>query len=880
MSLATGTRIGPYEILGPIGAGGMGEVYRARDSKLQRDVAIKILPAAFATDPDRLARLEREAQVLASLNHPNIAAIYGFEERALVLELVDGPTLADRIAQGPIPIDEALPIARQIAEALEAAHEHGVIHRDLKPANIKLRADGTVKVLDFGLAKLHDPNVSHGSNDPNALSLSPTIMSPAHTQLGVILGTAAYMSPEQARGKAVDRRADIWGFGCVLYEMLTGMAPFAGEDVSLTLSKILQRDPDWSALPADTPDAMVPLLRRCLEKDPKRRLRDIGEARVVLEGSPAQPASRPRRSITLTVAVPVLVAAVILTGLAVWALKPAATGGGAAAPVVRLSVTMPEGERIAGAGGFGANGWHPLAVSPDGTQLAYVSGGRLYLRAMNSLGVRPTQGTDGAASPFFSPDSQWVGFFAQGQLRKVSVAGGVATPLTDAPVAAGGSWSEDGWVYFAPTNTAGLLRVRADGGAAEPVTTLDRSKGEVSHRWPHVLPGGNAILFTVWRGPGFDEMDIQLHRVADATRSVVIQGGTTGRYMPSGHLVYARAGEMTAVRFDLTRMAAVGSPVSLGIRVREVEGAHYTVSDGGVLAYVPGYAQFERRLIRVSPDGRVEDLEAPLRAYEDVHLSPDGSRAALTVQGATWGIWVFDLERKTDTLLTRATGTSQWPVWTADGRRLVYRGTRAGFRNLYWRNADGTGTEERLTTSERMQTPSSVSSDGQWVAFDEVDPKTGNDVGLLSLAGNRSTKPFLNTPAAEGSLRFSPDDRWVTYTADDSGLDQVYVQPFPGGERVPVSTRGGTLPRWSADGRRLFYREGDAMMTVEISTTPTLRVGTPQRMFTAPDRLGEYDVTADGGFLGIQRTDPIEASTQIHVVVNWFEELRRMLPVN
>jgi len=882
MSLAAGSRIGSYEIVSLLGAGGMGEVYRARDAKLHRDVAVKILPPAFATEPDRLARFEREAQVLASLNHPNIAAIYGFEEgRALVLELVDGPTLADRLAQGPVPLDEALPIARQIAEALEAAHEHGVIHRDLKPANIKLRADGTVKVLDFGLARATGP-AEPGHHAASGLSMSPTVMSPAMTQLGVILGTAAYMSPEQARGKAVDRRADVWAFGCVLYEMLTAKAPFADEDISLTLSKILQREVDWSALPVSA-TAVEPLLRRCLDKDPRTRLRDIGEARIALSSLASGPAAHDparlqTRGLSYTVAAAALIITAGVAAAATWILRPVSAD--TALPVVRLAVTLPAGERLAGAQGFTADAWMPLAMSPDGTQLAYVSGSRLFLRPMNGLDVRGTQGTDGAASPFFSPDGGWIGFVAQGQLKKVSVTGGLATPLTSAPVAAGASWAADGSIYFAPTNITGIWRVSANGGEAEAVTALDRAKGEVSHRWPQVLPGGKAILFTVWRGPGWDEMDIHVHDLSTGQRSVLIQGGSTGRYVRSGHLVYVRAGELMAAPFDLARLVLTGESRSLGIAVREGEGGHFTVSDSGLLAYVPA-TPIDRRLVLMSRDGTVADLGAPLRPYEDIVQSPDGRRVAVTTLGPTWGIWVFDLDAKREILLTRGSPTSQWPVWTPDGSRIIYRGTRAGSRNLYWRRADGTGDEERLTSDDSMQTPVSVSPDGRWLAYEEIAAASTDDLRLLPLDGSRTPQPLIATAAREGGAQFSPDGRWLAFESDDSGRVQVYVQPFPGpGERVPVSTGAGMSPGWSHDGRRIFYLDGETVMEAEISTAPVVRVGAPRPAFTLINMLGSFEIMRDGRLLGIQRTGTAEAATQIHVVVNWFQELAQRVPVN
>jgi Protein kinase domain len=566
LSLSLGTRLGPYEVTAQIGAGGMGEVYRARDTKLDRSVALKILPQSFAQDAKRLARFEREAKTLASLSHPNIAIIHGFEEadgiKALVMELVEGPTLADRIAQGPIPVDEALPIAKQIAEALEAAHEQGTVHRDLKPANVIVRPDGTVKVLDFGLAK------AIAGEAGTDLANSPTVTALA-TRAGVLLGTAAYMSPEQARGKAVDKRTDIWAFGCVLYEMLTGTCAFAADDVSGTLAHVPMKELEWEALPASTPASIRHLIQRCLQKDPERRLRDIGDAGFQIEdaqnAAPSGAATARRRKSQERVSW-MAAMLIVVVGMTTLNFRRAPAPQGSPA-VARLTVVLPAGDRL------GSLNNAAVALSPGGTQLAYVgvkdSHQQLYFRSLDGVDSKAISGTEGATSPFFSPDGQWIGFFALGKLKKVSVAGGAVEILCDAPSrdGFGGSWGPDNSIYFAPGGGAGLWKVSASGGIPTEVTGLDRSYGEISHRWPQVLPGGKALLFTVWMGPGFDEHRIDVQALQTGKRRVLVRGGTTGRYVASGHLVYARADALMAVRMDLDRLETVSdAPLTLAWR--------------------------------------------------------------------------------------------------------------------------------------------------------------------------------------------------------------------------------------------------------------------------------------------------------------------------
>jgi serine/threonine-protein kinase len=880
----TGRKLAHYEITSHLGSGGMGDVYQATDSKLGRSVAVKFLPESFVHDADRVARFEREARVLASLNHPNIAAIYGLEDandkKFLVMELVPGETLAERISRGPIPLDESLAIAKQIVAALEAAHEKGIIHRDLKPANIKVTEDGKVKVLDFGLAKAYGEGTTS-----ETLSNSPT-MSLAATNAGAILGTAAYMSPEQARGKLVDKRADIWAFGVVFYEMLTGVKLFQSNTVADTFAAVLKEEPDFNRVPAETQR----LLRWCLDKDPKRRLRDIGDARSLLEET-RDSTSRPRSLRNLGMGAGVLLAAVgvaiFITAAAVWKLKPVPPS--IAVKMARLSVSLEPGETIAG--DFGP----PMALSPDGSNIAYASkrlgeSQQLYLRSIDANEAKAVPDSEEAANPFFSPDGKWVGFFSQGKLKKVRVAGGAVVSLCDAGGGLGGTWAEDGTIYFAPASLSGLRKVRENGGASEEFTTLYRDKGEVSHRWPQVLPGGKAILFTVWIGTGWDEASLQLLVLKTGERRTVVDGARTGRYV-SGHLVYSRDGTDTlmSIPFDLDRLqVGSGPPVTLSESVMDLsEGGEFAISDSGILAYVEGNPhRYESRLVWVSRNGTVEPLPAPARAYQEPSISPDGSRVAICIAGPVYGIWIYEFGASTLTPLF-ASGDSQAPMWTLDGNRVVYRGTRKGFRNIYWRAVDGSGVEEQLTVGDNNQAPGTWwPPDGKQFIFQEVDPTTGFDLWVKHLDGDRQQQPILRTSNHEFNphLSLSPNGRWLAYVSNESGRKEIWVQPFPileGGKKWKVSTEGGNEPVWSRDGTELFYRDGDKMMSSKIAKGPDFSASLPSMVFKGRFHFSvtgnsAYDVSRDGRFLMVQTPESDRNDAQFHIVLNWFEELQRI----
>jgi serine/threonine-protein kinase len=866
----------------------MGEVYRARDPKLRREVAIKVLPEAFSQDPERLARFEREARVLASLNHANIATIHGLEEAGgvdfLVMECVPGETLAERISKGPIPVEESLGLFTQIAGALEAAHAKGVVHRDLKPSNVKVTPEGHVKLLDFGLAKAIAGDVSAPD-----MSQSPTVSRQA-TGGGVLLGTAPYMSPEQARGQGVDRRADIWAFGCCLYESLAGKALFLEETVSDTLAGILKLEPDWRGLPSGTPAIVRSLLRRCLAKDPNHRLQHIGDARVEIEEALAEPpgSAPPESPATVTQSTRKLLAMGV-AGLAM---------GAALASVLVWTVLRPDTSPMQGTSRFEvtlpsdlelAGERCPIAVSPDGRTLAFVGTSghedQLYLRSLDSLEVRPIPGTEGAHSPFFSPDSRSIGFFAGGELMKVSVDGSTRVALCDVEDGREASWAPDDTVVFSRSGATTLYRVSASGGQAQQIAGLEAERGEMGFWSPHVLPGGRSVVFTAVSGGGEQSRKIVAASMTTGERRTLIEGGAGPCYAPSGHLLYSRGDSLMAVRFDAGSLETSGAPVPV-IQNLENTGSrgHFGFSDGGVLTYVPNRETGWTSPVWSDLDGALEPIELPPRNYWSPSLSPDGTRVALSITSDVMETWILELDRGTLNKFTFE-GGNHIPVWTPDGRRLVFSSDREGPFNLFWKPADGTGVAERLTTSDWHQDPSSWSPDGKILAFAQDHPATDWDIWLLHMDGDRREESFVRTDFSERHPMISPDGQWLAYASNESGRFEVYVQPFPaGGQKWLISTQGGTAPLWARDGTKLFYRDGDTLLMVRVETGPTFSAGRPQVLLEAPMRVfsgygtPDYDVATDGHrFLMIPlATQP--PRRHIHVVLNWFEELRRLVP--
>ena len=914
-----GTRIGAYQIEAWIGAGGMGEVYRARDTKLNRQVAIKVLLPAVADDPDRLARFGREAQVLALLNHPNIAQIHGFEDeggvRALVMELVEGPTLADRIAAAAIPVGEALSIAMQIAEALEAAHERGIIHRDLKPANIKVREDGTVKVLDFGLAKALE---STGSSAGVGAAVSPTPGAGANaTAAGLIFGTPAYMSPEQARGKAMDRRADLWAFGCVLYEMLTGRRAFDGESRAGVMAAVDTNEPDWTLLPAETPETVRTLLRRCLERDRARRLDSAAAARLEIDDAlTARTAQTPvrgavywrRRLVAMAPAIGAALAAAIVT----WLVGRPGPRAPALSPLVVGIVTPPARPLNV------SSNDRDLALSPDGRYLVYrfggtvTNGGPLMVRRMNQLDARPLPDITNAYTPFFSPDSLWIGFFENRELKKVPVEGGPVMTLGPVKGASlGASWADDNTIVFATDDPGtGLWRVSADGGEPVVLTKPDAAQRESDHAFPSVLPDGRGVLFTVTAAGRADNAQVAILDLRSGRWKRLVRGGSQAEYVePStgsgqlpfadsgrnGYLVYAAAGTLRAVRFDPVRLE-LGDPVMVAqdVLAKASGGANYAVSRQGRLVYMPGAVAETRlgSLVWVDRKGHEEPIAVPPRAYATPRLSPDGTRVALSIadQGNN-EIWILDLARDELRRLTFSPGMDSMPLW-ADSRRIVYMSSRDGVPNIYSQAVDGGGTADRLTTSANPQWPTSINGT-RLFGFENAPKIAPREVLVLHLTD--PTRPGVSPapagPPVQALFRgnfadISPDGRYLAYQSDESGRMEVHVRPFPqvDSDRQQVSTGGATRPVWAQNGELFYLDESDALTVVPVQTSgPTFIHGRPKKLFDTlykylqPSPARNYDVTPDGQrFLMVKDAtalDPNATPAHIVVVDRWLEEL-------
>jgi len=900
-----GRRLGSFAIRSLLGVGGMGDVYRAHDDTLGRDVAIKVLPPLFTADPERRARLEREARLLATLNHPHIGAIYGLHEadglRALVLELVEGETLAQRIARaadpvgksGTVPLTDALAIARQIADALDAAHEKGVVHRDLKPANIKITPEGVVKVLDFGLAKASSPS---GHADL------------AESRVGVILGTPAYMSPEQARGQSVDKRGDVWAFGCVLYEIVSGHLAFPGATASDTIAKILEREPDWSALPAATPAPIRRLLRRCLTKDPQRRLRDMGDVRTEIDAVDEALPGGSEDVLTSTTPVSArtawrrsIVAGTVGFGLALalvsWApwrtVRPTAS--------LRLSAELGVDASLASLNlRFG----DAAVLSPDGAVIAFVAqkngGGRpeLYVRRLNELHATRLPDTEDALAPFFSPDGQWLGFFASNKLKKVPVMGGAVVTLSDALSPRGGTWGEDQTIVFSPNSQPGtrLERVSAAGGTPEPLTPL--AAGELLQLWPQMLPGGKAVLYTSSNSPGaYDDANLVVQAWPSGTPKVVYRGGYHARYLTSGHLVFIHAGTLFAAPFDLARLEMSGEPAPVieGVRSNSITGgAQFTVSGGGTLVYLPGPSIGAGAPIHLmTREGKTTPLAFTPANWIELLFAPDGQRLAMQIREKSSDIWVYDLRHETFTRTTQDPGRAETPVWTVDGRGIVFASARADgvTPNLYVQRADGTGVAVRLTNSKNWQRPASWHPSARFLAFEEVR-QANVDIMILPMDGDNvsswkagTPKPFLNGPFLEAYPMFSPDGRWLAYSSNETGRAEVYVRPFPGpGGKWQISTGGGAHPTWSRAKHELFYGLDGALFVAPYAVEgDSFRAEKPQLwsegryQSRGPARM--FDLHPDGErFALAPAEDTLRGTKQDKVVVvsNFFDELRRL----
>jgi len=906
LRLSPGSSVGPYRILASLGAGGMGEVYRAEDIRLGREVAVKVLHELTSDNPEYRSRFEREARVLASLNHPNIATLHGLEEvgeaTLLEMELVPGETLAERIARGPMQADDSFPIFKQIAQALEAAHERGIIHRDLKPSNVKVTPEGRVKVLDFGLAKAFESDRAESSS--NAAMFTTT------TQRGLILGTAAYMSPEHVRGKVLDRRTDIWAFGCMFFEALTGKPPFASETISDTLAAVLREEPDWRAL-SHAPMAIQRLIKRCLRKDPNTRLHDIADAELEIEDAVAESAPlvvpvpgrepyRVSRKKTLIGGAAALVAALAIVAAGFMLGRREQASG--ETDLARLTIALPSGHQIA------QGSLAPMAVSSDGRRIVYAA---LQREGRTQLFIRPIDqdepvaiaGTEGASAPFFSPDGRWVGFSANGMLQRVSLDGGAALRICETASILSAIWGGDDTIVFASAaSPAGLWRVAAGGGPPERITTVDTSANEVQHAYPRRLPNGD-VLFGVITDRGWHLATLSLATKQVRALGQPGSGGAGAQYVQTGHLVYASTGGLVAVPFNVNTGVS-GSPLPLRERpdVDPSGSAAFAISESGTLVYVPKPAALPvRSLLFVERSGGATLVSETRAAYEHPRMSKDGRRIAVAIASDNGSdIWIYDLTGGRRTRLTSG-GMNRFPIWAPDGQHVTFQSARSGSATLYSRSLDAGSEPEALIrsssdpsglsrslagvlpgtmplfTASNPHVPMSWSPTDKSLAFDERKPSAERDIWILPPGGE--PLPFLMTPFDEFAPAFSPDGKWLAYVSDESGRAEVYVQPYPGpGAKWAVSTEGGTEPAWSPDGRELYFRHRDQLVAVAVTAGPEFRAGrsTPilESRYETIEGARDYDVSPDGkGFVVIRSEGAVEPD-RFNVVLNWFTELR------
>ena len=876
-------RLAHYQIIEKIGEGGMGEVFRARDTRLDRDVALKFLPESLATDPDRLGRFEREAKLLAALNHPHIASIHGFEsvenQRFLVLELVEGEDLAVRLARGPVPLDEALSLCRQIADALEAAHEEGIIHRDLKPGNVAVTADGTAKVLDFGLARAWEPNPSSAE-----LSHSPTVLTHSPTVAGVILGTAAYMSPEQARGQRVDRRADIFSFGCVLFELLTGVQTFAGEMVSDTLAAVLRAEPNWSLLPTDTPQTIRKLLERCLEKNPRERLRDIGEARIAIdavlrgEDSPAaglvgvlpQKRKTSERVAWAIAAICALAAAAI----AVWPFPHRAMEDS----VVRTSILPPSSVR------FNLHEVHPgpAAISPDGLHIVFSgrqSGGNstLFVRDLDNPEARALPGTDGAGYPFWSADGRSIGFFAEGKMRRVDVTGGPPTTICSAELGKGGSWNRDGTIIFAPAFNTPIYRVSDSGGTARAITTLNKTRGENSHRFPVFLPDGNHFLYL--DRAGNDASTIRAASLSGDTDRKIMRLGSSVAYA-SGYLLFLRQFTLMARPFDLQHLAFTGDAIPVVNPVRYIPGAMwgiFSASDNGMLIYQGGSSVEGSRMVWRRFDGKLLDSDNKLPPETNARMSPDGRHVCVSLYtvGGTSDLWIYDVARRIRTRFTFDPSNDDTGVWSPDGRRIAFASNRMGPAAVFIKRVGGATSEKLLYKADVPLYPSDWSPDGRYLICNALDSSTV-DIWAIPLAGQQEPAALLHTKYLERDGHVAPNGHWISYTSNESGRMEIYVTSFPRpGRKWQISGGGGEGARWMPDGSGIVYGANNSFYRVETRAgDQSFAVGETRRLFES-NTTNSYAIHPDGKRLLLLENVDKGGGNPLTLVTHWTQMLRK-----
>jgi Tol biopolymer transport system component len=891
MAPVSGDCLGHYLISEPLGAGGMGEVYRAQDTRLGRDVAIKVLPEGIGDDAERLARFEREAKVLASVNHPNVATLFGLEtddsgKVFLVMELVEGEDLAQRVERGPIPITDAIRIARQIADGLEAAHAKGIVHRDLKPGNVRITPDRTVKILDFGLAKEWGP----GPGDTD-FTESPTITADM-TRKGTILGTAPYLSPEQARGQAVDRRTDIWSFGCVFYEMITGRRAFPGDTSTEIIARVLERTPDWSALPPTVPPALRRLLGRCLEKDLNRRLRDAGDIGLALEDltleDPAvkTPIARPAAGRIPKIAPWLVAASALVLAVVAWVGRPSPPGQ--ETPVFRFTQPSPAALDVARIGHFGP----AVALSPDSHVLAWVGATeestQLFMRHLDEDVVQPIEGSEGGVAPFFSPDSEWIGFFADEKLKKVSVRGGAPQTITELEHLHGASWG-DGFIVLEALGDGELFRLDPAGGEIRKIEISNQP--DYQGGFPVLLPGFDAMLVS---GQGTNTVDLVALDTGEVTN--LVKEGTHGTYLPSGHLVWTQGDNLLAAPFDLVRREITGDAHTVieGVISETHVGltSHYAVSETGTLVFLPGtIATSGVRPVWVWLDGSIEPLPLPPESsYLTPRISPDGRKLLLSRQTQSRSVWLYDLDRAVVGPVTNDEGNQFWAIWTPDGKGMIYNSQQGGEPvNLWMQPIDRSSPPTRLTTAPVYHLPLDMTRDGRTVIFlSRAGVGDTFEIHTLDLEGEPTAAPLITTKADECLVTLAPDERWIAYASDVSGRLEVFVQPFPDlGRTIRVSPNGGTEPLWSPSGDRLYYRSesGRRVYAVDVLDTDPLRFGTEKLLFEnsfAPGiRWGpKWDIHPDGDrfvMLQLESTEPVEG---IRVVTNWFAELERLVPTD
>lgn len=906
MSLASGTNLGPYEIQAPLGAGGMGEVYRARDTRLDRTVAVKILPQQLSNDPVRKQRFEREAKTISGLNHPHICVLYDVGRQDgieyLVMECIEGETLAKRLEKGPLPLDQALQLGAQIAGALDKAHRQGIVHRDLKPGNIMITPAGA-KLLDFGLAKPTGPALS---NPLDGATMTAAPSSPV-TEQGVIMGTFHYMSPEQVEGKEVDGRSDLFSLGAVLYETVTGKRAFEGKSPLSVASAILEKEPQpISAIKPVLPAALNRCIARCLAKDPDRRWQNAGdlaiELRWIAEDAPVDPSTErvqpEARYHPMGWILAALFLVLVTAAGAAWLWFPRAT---TIPRVTRFAVTLPPGEILGGSWYW----YRSIALSPEGSRIAYVAtqngASQMYLRSLDDFTARPIAGTEGADTPFFSPDGQWLGFIADQKLQKVPVAGG--SPVVIASVSGvgrtyGAIWTKDDEIYFGAEPPRGLLKVSAMGGTPQPLTKLDSARQETDHRYPELLPGGRVLLFTVRNAsePSFDEADIAAVNLATGQRHMLVSGGTDAHYV-SGHLIFLRRGVLLAAPFDPTKLEVTGAATPVVENVVEnprIGGGQFSVSRDGSLVYIPGGVSFgEHELVLVDKNGNVRPLTATKRAYEDFSISPDGRFIATTIEGPVTDTWIHDIARDSETRFTYGVEHRD-PAWTPDGKRVTYSGYKDGQYALLTKAVDGSSGEEVVVSSAYPVFPWFWSPDGKTLLYNIFDPDQGDQVLLKPVTGD--SRRLVQSPFQVEFASWSPDGRSIAYNTDESGRQEVYVVSFPGaGNKTRISSDGGMHPLWAPSGRELYYRAAPSMeslsaraftehvrvMAVPVETSPTFKAGTPRMLFQGPyfSSGHDYAVMPDGrGFIMIRESESQSGPTEMRVILNWSQDLGNPAP--